>query len=119
MTLSTVEARIWYERVVRDIPGQLDRSMTSEEQARQAYRLRCEALWRARALMSDRAHAAMLKAPIVWDALIAKYRTRGHLDDALWHAIIGASSRPGRTMDTTSPSGATDLIGKDRSRRVV
>jgi hypothetical protein len=96
MTLNNTEVRIWYERVVREIPDQLDPSMTREEQARQAYRLRGEALRRARALMSVRAHVAMLKGPIAWDDLIAKYRRLGYAGDGLWHAIIDAASRPGR-----------------------
>jgi hypothetical protein len=95
-TLNNVIARARYERVVRDIPSQRDRSASREEQARQTYRLRHEALWQARALMSDPAHAAMLKDPIAWDDLVAKYQARGQLDDALWQAIIDAAARPGR-----------------------
>jgi hypothetical protein len=99
-TLNNAVARARYERAVRDIPSQLDRSASREEQARQAYRLRHEALWQARGLMGDPAHAAMLKDPIAWDDLVAKYQARGQLDDALWQAIIDAAARPGRVTYT-------------------
>ncbi|HWF86352.1 MAG TPA: hypothetical protein VG222_15940 [Vicinamibacterales bacterium] len=97
--LSNREARIWYHQELKQIPQQLDASITLEQRARQAYRLRHDAQMRARRLMQDGDSVASLPEPRTWNALVSRYQATGLSGEALWQAIIDAASRAGTMID--------------------
>ena len=59
-TLSNVEARKWYLEQEAKIAGQIDKSLSLEQQAKQAFELRNQYRTEARELMADRKLAEQL-----------------------------------------------------------
>ncbi|CBL17846.1 phage minor capsid protein [Ruminococcus champanellensis] len=89
--------REWYYANVGDIPNQIDRSKSREEQARQAYTLRNQYKHQARAAMSDEETAKMLEEtrPVIpFDELLeSKMRRKGLSKEEAMEDIIQTASK--------------------------
>jgi hypothetical protein len=108
LTNTNYAARIWYRMQELSNPGRINRNLSLEQQARQAFELRNAARTGARDLMADRARAADLAANRpnwTWEQIVEHYRSRGFEGDALWNQIIAASTRmdPQVNVDVALP----------------
>jgi ElaB/YqjD/DUF883 family membrane-anchored ribosome-binding protein len=102
-SLSNIETRKWYHNEMYNIPSRIDKSLSLEEQAKQAVKLRNAIRDKARELMNDREAAQKLINDIPnasWDDLVAKYKATGYSGEALWQAIIDASTRSNKKIDS-------------------
>ncbi len=101
-SLSDKEAREWYVEQERRIPDLIDKSLSLEEQARQAFDLRNQFRTEARELMSNRALAEQLNANernMTWDEIVQKYEGRGHTGDDVYREIIESSQRSRQSLN--------------------
>lgn len=95
-TLSNVDARRWYLEQEAKIPGLIDRSLSLEKQARQAFELRNQYRTQARELMADRELAKSLYESdpnLTWDEIIEKQINKGLSGEDIYKAIIASSQR--------------------------
>ena len=79
-SLSNVEARKWYLEQEAKIPDMIDKSLSLEEQAKQAFNLLNQFRTQARELMADRATAESLYKTdpnLTWEEIIRKQRKKG------------------------------------------
>ena len=94
--LSNVDARKWYLENEAQIVNRIDKSLSLEEQAKQAFELRNTYRTQARELMADRATAQKLyqeEPNLTWDQVVEKASDKGFTGNALWKEIIESSSR--------------------------
>ncbi len=95
-TLSNVDARRWYLEQESKIPDLIDKNLSLEEQARQAFDLRNQFRTQARELMSDRALAESLYITdpnLTWEQIVEKQIKKGMVGDDVYRAIIESSQR--------------------------
>lgn len=74
----------------------IDKNLSLEQQAKQAFSLRNQFRTRARELMSDRELAASLNKTdpnLTWEQVVKKYSDKGHTGDSLYQEIINFSQR--------------------------
>ncbi len=95
-TLSNVETRTWYLEQEAKISSIIDKNLSIEQQAQQAFNFRNQIRTQARDLMSDRVAAEKLfgtKPNMTWDQVVKKYTEQGFTGDALYQEIINAAQR--------------------------
>jgi hypothetical protein len=95
-SLSDVKARKWYINQEKKIAGQINKNLSIEEQAKQAFNLRNEYRTQARELMSDRELAKSLNETNpnpTWEQIMQKQVDRGLSGDDIYKAIIESSQR--------------------------
>jgi uncharacterized protein YkwD len=95
-TLSNLDARQWYLEQESKIPNMIDKNLSLEDQAKQAFDLRNQFRTQARDLMSDRDLAASLNKAdpnLTWEQVVQKYSDKGFKGDALYQEIINAAQR--------------------------
>lgn len=95
-TLSNIETRTWYLEQESRIPSLLDKKLSLEQQARQAFELRNQFRTEARELMADRNLAEVLNKTeknLTWEQLVSKKMQEGYSGDELWKAIIESSQK--------------------------
>ena len=98
-SLSNLDARKWYLRQETTIPGRIDKNLSLEDQAKQAFEWRNRIRTRARELMMDRKTAEGLNITDpnqTWEQMVQKKMDRGLSGDAIYQAILESSthSRP-------------------------
>ncbi len=94
--LSNVDARKWYLKQESKIPELIDKNLTIEQQAKQAFNLRNQYRTKARELMSDQKLAESLfktDPNVTWEQLVQKQIDRGLSGDDIYKAIIESSQR--------------------------
>lgn len=95
-SLSNKDARKWYLAHEAKIPEIIDKSLSLEQQARQAFELRNQFRTQARELMEDRVLAEQLhkKEPNkTWEEIIQRQRDKGFTGDDIYREIIASSQR--------------------------
>ncbi len=101
-TLDDVAARRWYHQQLDNIPGQIDRTASVRNQARQAFDLRNQAKMNARDLMMDQnaVRALDVSDPIPsWQDMIRHAQSKGHEGSAIWDYILESSTRSRACVD--------------------
>ena len=101
-SLSNVEARRWYLEQEAKIPDMIDKSLTLEEQAKQAFNLRNQFRTQARELMADRATAESLykiDPNLTWEEIVRKQSEKGLEGDDIYKAIIESSQRSRKSVN--------------------
>lgn len=105
-TLDGVSVRKWYHQQLDAIPGQIDRTQSLRNQARQAFDLRNQVRVDARALMSDRAKALNYDVtdPIrTWQQQIRHAsEVRGKTGSEIWEYILESSTRSRPSVDAAA-----------------
>lgn len=95
-TLSNVDARKWYLESEAKIPSMIDKNLSLEQQAKQAFDLRNQFRTEARELMSDRELAESLYKSdpnLTWAQVVEKQANKGLSGDDIYKAIIESSQR--------------------------
>ena len=95
-TLSNIETRTWYLEQESRISNLLDKKLSLEQQARQAFELRNQFRTEARELMADRNLAEVLNKTeknLTWEQLVSKKMQEGFSGDELWKSIIESSQK--------------------------
>ena len=95
-TLSNYEARKWYLEQETTIPNRIDKNLSLEEQAKQAFNLRNQFRTQARELMADRALAESLNETdpnFTWEKMVKKQINKGLEGDEIYKEIIRSSQR--------------------------
>ena len=101
-TLSNVEARKWYLEQEAKIAGQIDKSLSLEQQAKQAFELRNQYRTEARELMADRKLAEQLNVSDpnrTWEEIVKKTKDKGLSGDDVWSEIIESSMRSRQSVN--------------------
>lgn len=95
-TLSNVEARKWYLEQEAKIPDLIDKSISLEQQAKQAFDLRNQFRTQARELMSDRELAESLNITDPnrsWEQIVQRQIEKGFTGDDIYKEIIESAQR--------------------------
>lgn len=94
-SLSNLDARKWYLRQETTIPGRIDKNLSLEDQAKQAFEWRNRIRTRARELMMDRKTAEGLNITDpnkTWEQMVQKAINDGHSGEGIYTAIIESST---------------------------
>lgn len=89
--LGNKEARKWYIKRLKDIPGIINKNLSLEDQAKQAFELRNAFKSEARDLMFDKQMAQkldILEKPKTWEELYQKAVDEGKTGDDIYRSII-------------------------------
>lgn len=100
--LSNIEARKWYLEQEAKIPDLIDKNLSLEEQAKQAFNLRNQFRMEARELMADRALAESLYKTDPnksWEEMIQRQIDKGFTGDNIYKEIIASSQRSRETVN--------------------
>lgn len=103
-TMSNVEARTWYLKQEASIPGLINKDLSLQQQARQAFNLRNQFRTQTREMMSDRELAASLNKTdpnLTWNQVVKKYSGQGLKGDDLWNEIIQSSTRSRQSVNSS------------------
>lgn len=95
-TFSNVEARQWYLEQEMKIPDLIDKNLSLEQQAKQAFDLRNQFRTQARELMSDRQLAESLNITDPnrsWEQIVQRQIEKGFAGDDIYREIIESSQR--------------------------
>jgi|GEM_PF-380923 len=101
-TLSNIEARKWYLEQEAKIPDLIDKNLSLEEQAKQAFNLRNQFRMEARELMADRVLAESLYKTDPnksWEEMIQRQIDKGFTGDSIYKEIIASSQRSRKTVN--------------------
>jgi len=101
--LDNASARAWYREKLREIPAQVDKKLSLEEQARQAFDLRNQYRTQTRDMMADTAarHKLDHESPHwEFEALVQdKMRRKGFTRNQALRDIIGTASKTNSGID--------------------
>ena len=95
-SLSNVEERKWYLEQEAKIPDMIDKSLSLEEQVKQAFNLRNKFRTQARELIADRKLAESLykiDPNRTWEEMIQRQLDKGLTSDDIYKEIIASSQR--------------------------
>jgi len=95
-SLSNVDSRKWYLENEAKIPSMIDKNLSLEQQAKQAFDLRNQFRTQARELMSDRELAESLYKTdpnISWEQVVQKQVNKGLSGEDIYKAIVESSQR--------------------------
>ncbi len=101
-SLSNVDARKWYLEQEAKIPDMIDKSLSIEGQAKQAFNLRNKFRTQARELMADRKLAESLYETDpnrTWEEMIQRQIDKGLTDDDIYKEIIASSQRSRKSVN--------------------
>ena len=101
-SLSNVEARKWYLKQEAKIPDMIDKSLSLEKQAKQAFNLRNQFRTQTRELMADRTTAESLYKTdpnLTWEEVVRKQSAKGLEGDDIYRAIIESSQRSRKSVN--------------------
>lgn len=101
-SLNNAEARKWYLQQEAEIPNLLNKNLSLENQAKQAFELRNKFRKEARELMSDRKLAEELnlnERNMTWDEIVEKTKDKGFRGDDIYEEIINSSQRSRKTVN--------------------
>ena len=101
-SLDNIEARKWYLKQEAEIPNRIDKSLSLENQAKQAFNLRNQYRTQARELMADRELAESLynsDPNLTWEQIIQKQIDKGKTGDEIYKAIIDSSQRSRKSVN--------------------
>ena len=94
--------RKWYLEHEAMIPDLLDKNLSIEEQAKQAFYLRNQFRTEARELMADRNLAEQLYLTdknLTWEEIVQKQIDKGLSGDAIYREIIRSSQRSRKSVN--------------------
>ena len=100
--LSNVEARKWYLEQEKRIADMIDKNLSIEEQAKQAFDLRNQFRTQARELMADRKLAESLYKTDpnrTWEEIVQRQIDKGLTGDDIYKEIIDSSQRSRKTVN--------------------
>jgi hypothetical protein len=97
-SLGSKETRMWYLDQLKTIPNLINKNLSLEEQAKQAFELRNSFKSEARDMMSDVQEAKKLdqyELPKTWEQMIERAKTKGNCqtDDQVYSYIIDSSQK--------------------------
>ena len=95
-SLSNVESRKWYLEQEKKIPDMINKNLSLEKQAKQAFNLRNQFRTQARELMADRELAESLyktERNKTWKEIVQKQVDNGYVGDDIYKEIIASSQR--------------------------
>ena len=101
-SLSNFEVQKWYLEHEAMIPDLLDKNLSIEEQAKQAFHLRNQFRSEARELMADRNLAEQLYLTdkyLTWEEIVQKQIDKGLSGDAIYREIIRSSQRSRKSVN--------------------
>jgi len=101
-SLDLKETRKWYLEQESKIPDLIDRNLSLEGQAREAFELRNSFRTKARSLMEDRQLAGKLMAEepnMTWEQVLDKYRKQGFEGDNLYNKILESSQKSRKSVN--------------------
>lgn len=100
--MSNVKTRKWYLEQEAKIPDMIDKSLSLEEQAKQAFNLRNKFRTQARELMADRKLAESLYKTDpnrTWEQMIQRQLDKGLTGDDIYKEIITSSQRSRKSVN--------------------